>query len=276
MSAVRVPPLKLQGIKTKAVPFIKSSVAWSGEGRWVEPFVGSAVVALNVNADRALLGDTNRHLIEFYRAVQCGTLSADSVRAFLEREGARLRREGESRYYRIRERFNTGHDPHDFLFLNRSCFNGLMRFNKKGGFNTPFCRKPERFRAAYITKICNQVQWVTDRIRRKDWEFVCGDWTSILSQVRQSDFVYADPPYAGRFTDYYNSWSDEDALRLEARLKALPCPFLYSMWSENKYRKNERLHQAFSDYEIKTFSHFYHLGSTENLRNRMMEALVVG
>lgn len=276
MNTVRVPPLKLQGIKTKAVPFIKSSVAWSGEGKWVEPFVGSAVVALNVNPDRALLGDTNRHLIAFYRAIQRGTLTADSVRVFLEREGALLKQEGESRYYSIRERFNAGHDSHDFLFLNRSCFNGLMRFNKKGGFNVPFCRKPERFRAAYVTKICNQVQWASDRIRDKDWEFACGNWTEILGQARRSDFVYADPPYAGRFTDYYNSWSDEDALRLEARLKALPCPFLYSMWSENKYRKNERLHRAFSDYEIKTFSHFYHLGSTENLRNGMTEALVVG
>ena len=196
-------PPKLQGIKTKAVPFIKSSVAWNGEGRWVESFVGSAVVALNVSLDRALLGDTNRHLIAFHRAVQGGTLCADSVRAFLEREGARLKREGESHYYRIRERFNTNHDSHDFLFLNRSCFNGLMRFNKKGGFNVPFCRKPERFRAAYITKICNQVRWVADRLRGRDWEFVCGDWTSVLRQVRQSDFVYADPSYAGRFTDYY-------------------------------------------------------------------------
>ncbi len=48
------------------------------------------------------------------------------------------------------------------------------------------------------------------------------------------------------------------------------------MWSENKYRKNERLHQSFREYEIRTFSHFYHLGAAENLRNRMTEALVVG
>ena len=48
------------------------------------------------------------------------------------------------------------------------------------------------------------------------------------------------------------------------------------MWSENKYRRNDRLHNIFSDYEIRTFSHFYHLGSTENLRNFMTEALVIG
>ena len=73
-----------------------------------------------------------------------------------------------------------------------------------------------------------------------------------------------------------NSWTDDDASQLEDVLKSLPCHFIYSMWSENKYRKNDRLHDAFSDYEIRTFSHFYHLGATEGLRNGMTEALVVG
>lgn len=276
MSAVRVPPIKTQGIKTKIVPFIMESVAWDRSGRWIEPFVGSAVVLLNVNTDRALVGDTNQHIIGFYKAVQQGKLTADSVREFLEREGSILLRDGQEHYYRIRERFNAYHDPHDFLFLNRSCFNGLMRFNKKGRFNTPFCRKPERFRPAYITKICNQVGWVAKRMQGKAWEFVCADWTEVLGDARRGDFVYADPPYAGRFTDYFNSWDEDDAAKLEKQLKALPCSFLYSMWSENKYRKNERLHQSFREYEIRTFSHFYHLGATENLRNRMTEALIVG
>jgi len=276
VTSVLVPPLKMQGIKTKIVPLIRESIVWEGRGKWVEPFVGSSVVLLNVLPERALLGDTNSHLIEFHQAVQCAALNAETVREFLEREGAALLRDGQEHYYRVRDRFNADHDPHDFLFLNRSCFNGLMRFNKKGRFNTPFCRKPERFRPAYITKICNQVERVADRMRGKDWTFVCREWTDILNEVEPDDFVYADPPYAGRFTDYYNAWTDEDAARLEERLKAIPCPFLYSMWSENKYRRNERLHEAFADYEIKTFTHFYHLGATESLRNGMTEALVVG
>ncbi len=276
MASVLVPPLKMQGIKTKIVPLIRESVVWSGEGKWVEPFVGSGVVLLNINPNRALLGDTNCHVIRLYQYVQRGLLTASSVRKFLEREGAHLLRDGQEHYYRVRERFNVSSDPHDFLFLNRSCFNGLIRFNKKGEFNTPFCRKPERFRPAYITKICNQVEWVSDRIRGKPWEFVCADWAEVLDEVRPNDFVYSDPPYAGRFTDYFNTWTENDASRLESRLKALPCPFLYSMWSENKYRKNERLHNAFAEYEIRTFSHFYHLGATEQLRNNMTEALVLG
>ncbi len=276
MSGIHAPPLKMQGIKTKAVPFIRDSVDWSGAGRWIEPFVGSAVVPLNLRPERALLADANPHLVRFHAAIQAGSVTSASVRSFLEREGARLLRDGQEHYYRVRDRFNDGGDPHDFLFLNRSCFNGLMRFNRKGRFNTPFCRKPERFRPAYITRICNQVQCAADGMAGKAWEFECADWSEILDEAREGDFVYCDPPYAGRFTDYFNSWTDDDAMRLEDRLKALPCPFLYSMWSENKYRKNERLHESFADYEIRTFSHFYHLGATENLRNDMMEALVVG
>lgn len=217
--AVQIPPLKIQGIKTKAIPLIQDSVDWEGSGRWIEPFVGSAVVPFNIKPERALLGDANPHLIHFYAAIQRGTVTVTTVRTFLEREGAHLRRDGQEHYYRVRERFNERHDPHDFLFLNRACFNGLVRFNKKGNFNTPFCRKSERFRPAYITKICNQIQHAADSMADKSWEFVCADWADILSQARKDDFVYCYPPYIGRFTDYFNSWTDADALRLENVLK---------------------------------------------------------
>lgn len=273
---VGVPPIKTQGIKTKAIPLIRRNIDWSAEGRWIEPFLGSGAVVLNVNPVHALLGDTNIHLIRFYRRIQDGSLTPHSVRSFLEREGAALKRRGEEHYYRVRERFNDSQDSHDFLFLNRACFNGLMRFNRKGRFNTPFCRKPERFTAGHITRICNQVQWAADSVRGASWEFVCADWSSLLKEATTTDFVYADPPYAGRFTDYFNGWTDEDATRLVAALKGLPCPFLYSMWAENRYRKNTRLYRAFCDYRIETFSHFYHLGASERLRNAMTEALVVG
>ncbi|KKZ14933.1 MAG: DNA adenine methylase [Candidatus Synechococcus spongiarum 142] len=266
----------MQGIKTKAVPFIRQHVNWDGNGRWIEPFVGSGSVVFNINPDRALLGDINPHLIQFYRSIQEGTVTGDTVHTFLEREGAILRQIGQEYYYQVRDRFNELHDPHDFLFLNRSCFNGLMRFNRRGGFNTPFCKKSDRFRPAYMTRISNQVRWVAEKMKDRSWVFECIDWTELLSQVKHSDIVYADPPYAGRFTDYYNSWNENDANSFEAALKNLPCPFLYSMWSENKYRRNDRLHRSFEIYEIKTFSHFYHLGSTENLRNGMTEALVIG
>lgn len=242
----------------------------------MEPFLGSGTVLFNIEPRRALVSDTNKHIILFYKQIQDGTINSDTVRTFLEAEGNALLRDGQNHYYRVRDRFNETHDPLDFLFLNRSCFNGLMRFNGKGRFNTPFCRKPQRFSAAYVTKICNQVDWASRTMAAKDWEFVCADWRATLSETKEDDFLYADPPYAGRFTDYYNGWHDNDAAMLEDRLKTLPCPYLYSMWAENQYRRNDGLFRTFSDKTIKIHEHFYHLGSTESLRNTMKEALVIG
>lgn len=122
-----------------------------------------------------------------------------------------------------------------------------MRFNRNAEFNRPFCKKPNRFRPTYITKIGSQISWTSAQSKRKSCESVCSDGEEILNQAQLDDFVHPDPLYAGRFTDYFNSWHDDDARRLEFRLKAPPCRFLYSMWSENKYRKNTRLHDAFSD-----------------------------
>jgi DNA adenine methylase len=86
--------------------------------------------------------------------------------------------------------------------------------------------------------------------------------------------VYCDPPYIGRHADYYNRWSDEEARALPDAIKALPCGYAVSMWQENKYRKNEHIQNEWSGCTVKSFSHFYHVGSTESLRNEMTEALI--
>lgn len=273
--SAKAPPIKIQGIKTKLVPWIAHAVQWHGKGRWVEPFVGSAAVVLNVAPPRALLADTNQHIIDFYRQIQNRTISPLVVRQYLEEEGAALLRKGETHYYDIRERFNSHGNPLDLLFLNRSCFNGMMRFNRKGGFNVPFCRKPERFRPALITKICNQVAWAQSVIGDKDWVFTCQPWQKTLSEAGADDFVYMDPPYVGRYADYYSQWSEADASALADAIKSLPSGFAYSMWKANRYRQNEHLSGHFSDFPMETFSHFYHLGASEHLRNEMEEALVI-
>lgn len=274
---VMVPPIKSQGIKTKLINFIAESIYWDGSGKWIEPFMGSGSVVLNLQPERALICDTNHHLINIYKSIQNKDLTADKLRRFLEIEGEKLKVQGEPYYYEVRERFNEYGSSYDFIFLNRSCFNGMIRFNSKGGFNVPFCKKEERFRQAYITKICNQVSWASSVIEGKDWEFIAQDWKETLSveNVEKNDFVYLDPPYIGRNADYFNKWGDEDATLLEERIKSLSCGFAYSMWLRNIYRENERLLNSFQGYELRTFTHFYHLGAKESLRNEMEEALIL-
>lgn len=275
MSAI-VPPIKCQGIKTKLIPAIRAMVPTELEGRWVEPFCGSGVVAFNLQPRYALLTDTNRHIIRFYQSLQTGDITPGTVARFLEEEGAKLAQKGEEHYYAIRERFNAEADSLDFLFLNRACFNGVMRFNRKGGFNTPFCRKPNRFMPAYITKIVNQVRAVQQIITQNSWRFEVADFQQTLASLKPTDMVYADPPYLGRHTDYYNAWTEKNEADLIEQLHQLPCTFLLSTWEENEFRRNSAMDQHWNrpNYHHISIQHFYHVGASEDLRHSMTEALI--
>jgi len=275
VSKVGVPPIKCQGIKTKLIKFILSSIKWDESGKWIEPFLGSGVVLFNAGPKRALASDINKHIIELYKGIQQGSITPEKVKEYLKREGQLLLEKGEEYFYEVRERFNREGNPLDLLFLSRSCFNGVMRFNQKGEFNVPFCQKPDRFRKAYITKIVNQVRWVANVIRNKNWRFECFDWRDALKDCEPQDFIYLDPPYVGRHTDYYNRWSDKDMKELANALYELPCGWALSLWKQNKYRQNKFIEKYFANMPIRIFSHTYFVGSYESLRNKIEEALII-
>lgn len=276
MSPPLVPPIKCQGIKTKLVAEIAKLASDAPSVRWVEPFCGSLAVVLNIQPKQALLCDTNVHIIRFYKDIQSRAITPATARDFLSGEGENLRAKGETYFYEVRQRFNTEPSSLDFLFLNRSCFNGVMRFNKSGKFNVPFCRKPERFSPAYVTKIVNQIQGVAKALTCFDWQFEVSDFRNTLKQTKPGDLVYADPPYAGRHVDYYNSWSDQDEGDLATLLSALPCRFILSTWHSNEFRTNQHIEKNWSSqaFQIATREHYYHVGATEELRHPMIEALV--
>lgn len=273
---VYVPPIKCQGIKTKLISFISENIRWAGNGKWIEPFLGSGVVLFNIQPERALITDTNKHIIKFYQDIQNGIIDEIIAKEYLQENGVQLFKEGKEFYYEMRTKFNqNGFDSLLFLFLNRASFNGLMRFNSKGHFNVPFNHKPERFRQAYITKIVNQIGNIRKIMKDKDWTFAVSDWKETLSKNDPEDFVYLDPPYIGRHADYFNSWTENDAVALANQTKQLKCGYALSMWKENKYRVNTHLQNDWDGLVIKEFSHFYHIGSTESLRNKMTEALAI-
>jgi len=271
-----VPPLKCQGIKTKLVGEIRRIAEQQGFDRWVEPFCGSCVVALNVQPERALLCDSNVHIIRMYQDIQSGRVTPGLAREFLTEQGKKLSTGGESYYYEVRERFNREPCSLDFLFLNRSCFNGVMRFNRKGGFNVPYCHKPDRFAQAYVTKIANQIRRIAEVVAMREWIFAASDFRETLAGAAPGDFVYADPPYAGRHVDYFNSWSEVDEQDLAKLLKGLPCGFILSTWHSNEFRTNTMIGENWTcpGIHVLTREHFYHVGSSEDLRHPMVEALI--
>jgi DNA adenine methylase len=271
-----VPPLKCQGIKTKLVGEISRLAKTQAFDRWVEPFCGSCVVAFNVQPEKALLSDSNVHIIRLYQEIQAGRLTPGVAKSFLAEEGEKLKHDGEEYYYLVRERFNAQPTSLDFLFLNRSCFNGVMRFNRHGKFNVPYGHKPQRFAQSYVTKICNQIRRISQVISVLDWTFSVADFRQTLGSVKPDDFVYADPPYAGRHVDYFNSWSEADETELGNLLKAIPCRFILSTWHSNEFRTNKMIQEHWSNppFHVLTREHFYHVGSTEDLRHPMIEALI--
>lgn len=274
IAKVGVPPIKSQGIKTKLVPWIKSIIPNDFNGTWVEPFMGTGAVAFNVAPRCAILCDTNPHLINFYSSILCGEITPEIVKDFLTREGDNLLINGEDYYYYVRDRFNSNHSPLDFLFVNRAGFNGMIRFNRKGGFNIPFCRKPQRFSQAYITKIANQVRWVSKVIKNNDFTFKCQDFKKTIEEASSSDIVYCDPPYIDRHVDYYNGWSDAHEYDLFNKLSNFKGKFILSTWHHNDYRENEYVKTLWSSYNVITREHFYHVGGKEENRNHIIEALI--
>ncbi|MDD3686067.1 MAG: Dam family site-specific DNA-(adenine-N6)-methyltransferase [Bacteroidales bacterium] len=274
MRKVFVPPIKSQGIKTKLVEWISSNVNGLKYDRWVEPFMGTGVVGFNIRPKSALMCDSNPHLINFYKALQNKEITSGLVNKHLTEEGLKLLVSEGEYYYEVRDRFNINGNPLDFLFLSRSCFNGMMRFNRKGGFNVPFCRKPNRFAQALVTKISNQVSNISQIIESGNYTFVNQDFKATLNDIVPSDLVYSDPPYLGRHVDYFDSWTEEEEILLHNGLEASKAKYILSTWLSNKYRTNDYVFSVWKNCKISTMEHFYHIGAKEDNRNAVYEALL--
>ena len=269
-----VPPIKIQGIKTKLVSSIKSNVEINADTLWIEPFMGSGVVGFNVAPKNAIFSDTNPYTIEFYNKIKNKEITSYKVRKFLENEGKKLFEGDDKYYYEVRDRFNKEHNALDFLFLNRACFNGMIRFNRKGDFNVPYGHKNNRFSKAYITKIVNQVKYVEDKIQENNWNFICQSFEKTIENAVENSFIYCDPPYIGRYVDYYDSWNEEEERKLRNILTSSNNKFMLSTWDYNAYRKNEYLDKIWYNCNKINIEHFYHIGAKENNRNAIIEALL--
>jgi DNA adenine methylase len=197
--AVR-PPLKWAGGKRWLVPYLADLWTEYRARRLVEPFCGGLAVALSLRPRRALLNDINTHAVHFYSWLKRG-LKVDESLEFANRQAL---------YYKHRERFNQlisdgGAESAEaaalFYYLNRTCFNGLCRFNSTGLFNVPFGRYE---RINYVRDF-NPYRDVV-----RDWQFLAGDFERV--PVEPHDFVYADPPYDVEFRAYAKEgfrWEDQ-------------------------------------------------------------------
>jgi DNA adenine methylase len=209
------PPLKWAGGKRWLVSHLAPLWQRHAARRYVEPFCGGLAVVLGLRPERALLNDVNPHLINFYQHLQAGLKLSVEMR------------NDEQLFYRHRERFNqliqnggaAGEEAAQlFYYLNRTCFNGLCRFNRSGEFNVPF--------GTYKT-----INYEADLSRYatvfRQWKFTSLDVERL--SLEPADFVYADPPYDVEFTTYSSggfSWDDQ--VRTAELLAQHPGPVVIS------------------------------------------------
>lgn len=282
MGKVIVPPIKSQGIKTKLVPWINDLILQSGidleNATWIEPFFGTGVVGLNAPIKgNHIVGDSNPHLINLYNGIKDGNITQFNMRAYLEHESKMLETADENgyAYYReVKNRFNREHSPFDFIFLSRAGFNGMMRFNKRGEWNIPFCKKTNRFAPAYVSKICNQIASAEKIIHKGNWQFLNQNFLDTINMAQEGDIIYCDPPYFGRYVDYYNGWTEEDEEALYNALVNTPAHFILSTWHHNEFRENDMMDRFWNHFNVMTQEHFYHGGGHIENRHPMVEALV--
>jgi len=193
------PPLKWAGGKRWLAPQLEP--LWRGQSsrRLVEPFCGGLAVALGLDPQRALLNDVNPHPVNFYRHLQAGL----TIRVPM--------RNDRDLYYQHRNDFNrlastrrgsfSRKAAELFYYLNRTAYNGLCRFNRKGEFNVPFGRH-------------ERINYVRDfgayRGALSRWHFTWGDFEKL--ELEDDDFIYSDPPYDVPFRQYSRNgfeWSEQ-------------------------------------------------------------------
>jgi DNA adenine methylase len=218
------PPLKWAGGKRWMLPALRK--LWRGHAhrRLVEPFVGGMAVALGLRPSSALLNDANRHLINFYRWLQRGLVIETEMR------------QEEALYYRHRRRFNElirrGQDGSSesaglFYYLNRTGFNGLCRFNRKGRYNVPF---GQHATIHYVRDFRGYQPLLAN------WRFACGDFQRL--ELEDDDWIYADPPYDVEFTSYSAGGFDwDDQVRLAGWLARHPGPVVASNQATDRIQR---------------------------------------
>ncbi|MBV8773259.1 MAG: Dam family site-specific DNA-(adenine-N6)-methyltransferase [Deltaproteobacteria bacterium] len=227
--AVR-PPLKWAGGKRWLMPYLAELWKEHRDRRLVEPFCGGLAIALSLRPQLALLNDINSHAVHFYRWLKRGFKVDDGLKFT----------NSEATYYAHRERFNqlVANGAADsaeaaalFYYLNRTCYNGLCRFNSSGLFNVPFGRYQRINYLRDFTSYCEIV---------RDWQFSAADFQQL--PVKPDDFLYADPPYDVEFRSYSKegfSWGDQ--VRLAEWLSSHPGPIVVSNQATDRvlglYRK---------------------------------------
>jgi len=241
------PFVKWAGGKRQLVDILLSNVPPSFN-RYFEPFVGGGALLFELQPQKAVISDINEELINAYKVIK------DNVEELIN--SLKKHKNTKEYYYAIRAINPKTLTPVErasrFIYLNKTCFNGLYRENSKGQFNVPFGKYKN-------PKICNEenLRAVSEFLNKIEITILNCDYKITCEMAKSGDFVYLDPPYypiskTASFTKYNkNGFSEEDQIELSEIFKDLDRKGCYVMLSNSNTEFIKKLYANYRIQEIK-------------------------
>ncbi|MCX8530862.1 Dam family site-specific DNA-(adenine-N6)-methyltransferase [Chryseobacterium luquanense] len=253
------PFLKWAGGKTQLLKELERFLP-SAYNTYIEAFLGGGALFFHLRPSKAILSDINPELINSYIQVR------DNVEILIKELKKCLNTE--EFYYEMRSKDLTILSDLEravrFIYLNKTCFNGLYRENKKGEFNVPFGR--------YKTpNICDEVRLRESSEALQGVKIVCSGYKAVLKKYAQAgDLVFLDPPYVpvGKFSDFQrytkDSFYDDDQIELRDEFKRLERSGVKVILTNSNA---DFVHELYKTHEINVFETKRYISSDLNTRN---------
>lgn len=287
------PFLKWAGGKTQLITEIERglpSEITNKKFTYIEPFVGSGAVLFWMlnnfpKLEKAVINDINHDLINTYKVIAKKPKEIISILTIFESEYHQLVNEFDLKkeyYYHKRILYNTRKSDKSiqaalFIFLNRTCFNGLYRVNGKNEFNVPM--------GSYLKPmICDKENILAVSKALKKVEIVCGDFENTISKAKSNTFFYLDPPYKPLSnTSSFNSYAKDefdDAEQVRLRNFCFKLEDLGHKWmlsnSDVKGRdKNDNFFdEIYADFSIARVQARRSINANPDKRGKLSELLI--
>ncbi len=238
--------------------------------RYFEPFIGGGALFFELQPDNAYISDMNEELINLYQIVKDNVdeLIDDLSKHEVSKEYF-LEIRNIDRTEKYAELSNVERASR-FIYLNRTCFNGMYRVNSKGEFNVPFGHYKN-------PRIIDENNLLNCSELLKKTEIKCADFTEILTKVKKGDFVYFDPPYVplnetSSFTSYTKDGFDID---MQFKLRDV-CDELDSMSVKFMLSNSDTklVNELYSNYKIKKVFASRQINANADGRGKITEVLV--
>ena len=291
MSQIAHPFVKWAGGKTQLLPEIRKHYPHRIK-KYCEPFVGGGAVLFDVlqkcHPEEVLINDVNAELINVYSHVKSNVRMLSNELICLQNQYL-LKSQEERKLFFIEKRnsFNSldinGGKREKlekaalFIFLNKTCFNGLYRVNKKGEFNVPFNN-------AKNPLICDEENLKACSELLKNVKIITGDYSRVKNFIDSETFVYLDPPYrpltqTSAFTSYSeNQFSDKEQIELGKFITEISNKGAKVLASnsdpKNTNKEDDFFDNLYSNFEIERISASRMINSNAKKRGAISELLI--